>query len=100
MREEREVLEGARDPAPDDLVRRNPEEVVAVEDDAPPFGLVEPRDDVERGRLAGAVRPDQPDDLALLGRERHVVERENAAEAAGQVLDREERHDGPRSYSG
>ena len=48
-------------------------------------GLVEPRDDVERGRLAGAVRPDQADDAALLDIERQVVERDDAREAKADV---------------
>ncbi|CPU67963.1 Uncharacterised protein [Mycobacteroides abscessus] len=33
----------------------------------------EPEQDVERGRLAGAVRAEQPDDAARRGGERHVV---------------------------
>ena len=32
---------------------------------APARGLGDPRDDLQQGRLAGAVVPDQPDDLAL-----------------------------------
>ena len=58
-------------------------------------GPVEPRDHVERRRLAGAVRADQ----ARRSRPRATskdtsVEGEDAAEAAGDVLDREQRHPG------
>ena len=47
---------------------------------------VEPGDHVERGGLAGAVRADQADDLALAHVERDVVQRDDAAEAAREVL--------------
>src|SRR4029078_2832140 len=53
--------------------------------------LVEPRDDVERARLAGTVRPDQARDLAFLDGERDVVEREHAAEPLGDVAQLEKR---------
>ena len=53
---------------------------------------VEPRDHVERRRLAGAVRADQPGDRAFLDVERDVVERDDAAEAQGDVAHREETH--------
>ena len=53
--------------------------------------LVEAGDAVEDGGLAGAVRADQPGDVAALGLERHVVDGEQAAEAHGQMLDRQDR---------
>ena len=93
-REEHDVLERARDAEPDDRCARLAQEVLAVEDDAAGVRLVEARDDVERRRLAGAVRPDQPGDLALVDRERDVVERDDAAEGPGHVLDREDRGHG------
>src|SRR5687768_1976059 len=90
-RPERDVLEGARDPALDDSVHRRAEQIVAVEDDAALVGFVQAGDHVERGRLPGAVGADQADDLAGGDVEGHAVERDDAAEATGDVLDREER---------
>ena len=62
-------------------------------------GRVQARDDVERRRLAGAVRPDQARDLAFLDVERHAVEGDDAAEAQGDVPYLEEGHrsDNPKS---
>src|SRR5436309_1466015 len=42
--------------------------------------------DVERRRLAGAVRPDQADDLALANRKVHVRERNETAEMDGHLF--------------
>jgi hypothetical protein len=90
--EELDVLERARDALTDDRVRCRAEDRLPVELHAPRVRLVEPRDDVERGRLAGAVRPDEARDLAFLDVERHAVEGDDAAEAERDVLDREEGH--------
>ena len=68
------------------------EERLAVELDLARVGLVEARDDVERGRLAGAVRPDQPGDVPLLHVERDAVEGDDASEAKRDVPDGEEGH--------
>ncbi len=43
-------------------------------------------DDVERGRLAAAGRPDQGDELAVLDRERDVVDGDHVAVALDQIL--------------
>ena len=67
--EEDDVLERPRDPDACDLVRRPAQEVDLLEADASGFGAVQPRDDVEQGRLPGAVRPDQACDLPLVDRE-------------------------------
>ena len=53
---------------------------------------IDPRDQVEDGRLAGAVRADQPDDLTLVRVERDVVERDDPAEPPRYVLDRKQCH--------
>src|SRR5207249_11108880 len=42
-------------------------------------------DDAARRRLAGAVRPEERDDLAGLDTERNVIERRGASEGARQV---------------
>src|ERR671931_259288 len=46
---------------------------------------------IEAGRLAGAVRADQREELALGEREAHVVDRLHAAEGLAQVAHLEER---------
>ena len=52
-------------------------------------------DHVEQRGLAGAVRPDDGEDLALGDREAHIVDREQAAEALADALHLEQRaHDG------
>src|SRR5207244_1125732 len=53
------------DPAGRDRVRREARDDVLLEPDLPRVGTEEPGDEVEDGRLAGAVRTDQADDLAL-----------------------------------
>src|SRR5262249_3776640 len=89
--EDVDVLERAGDAAPHDRVRRLAQEALAREDDRARVGLVEAGDQVEERRLAGAVRPDQPDDLAGLDVERHVVDGDDAAETPPYVLEREQR---------
>ena len=80
-------------------VRRRAQQALAVEDDLALVRLVEPRDQVEERRLAGAVRADQADDLALAHVERDVVDRDDPAEPPRHVLDREQRH-GAGLYGG
>src|SRR5438067_5097022 len=92
--EQLDVLEGARDPAADDAVRRRAQQAAPVEDDLAVVRPVEPRDQVEDRRLAGAVRPDQPDDLALTDVERDAVDGNDPAEAPRQLLDRKQGHGG------
>ena len=53
--------------------------------------LVEAGDAVEDGGLAGAVRADDGGDVAAAGLEGEVGDRDEAAEAHGQVLDRQDR---------
>ena len=60
MGAELQVLEGARDAEPDDAVRRLAQQVLPLVADRAPASLLEARDDVERRRLAGAVRADRP----------------------------------------
>ena len=57
----------------------------------PPVERVDAGDDVEDRRLAGAVRADEPEDLARVDVERHVVERGDATEAHRDVVELEER---------
>ena len=92
--EQLDVLERPRDPAPDDVVRRCPQEARAIERDLAVVGAVEPHDQVEDRGLAGAVGPDQPGDLALCHVERDAVDRDDPPEPPRQVLEREQRHGG------
>ena len=63
-----------------------------VEGDATGRGAIEPGDQVEDGGLAGAVGPDQPDDLPLLDPEVQVLDGAQAAEVLGEACRLEERH--------
>jgi hypothetical protein len=87
-----EVLERAGDPAAHDPVCRRAQERLAVQLELSLVGRIQASDDVECGRLAGAVGPDQAGDLALLDLERDPVERDDAPEAQRDVADREQRH--------
>ena len=57
------VLEAATDPARGALVRKQRQDVLALEEHATRDRRDESRDRVEQRGLAGAVRPDEPDDL-------------------------------------
>src|SRR5215472_6600413 len=82
-------LEGADDPAPGHLVCGEPGDVLALVGDLPGGRFECAGDDVEDGRLPGAVRPDQPGDPAEGNLEGRAVDRIDAAELAVQVGDRE-----------
>src|SRR5436190_4905004 len=82
-------LEGAHEPAQRDLVRREAEEALALERDLAGARALDPGDEVDERRLAGAVRSDDATDLAGLDREAHVVRRDEPAEALRQPPGRE-----------
>jgi hypothetical protein len=90
--EQLDVLEGARDAAPGDLVRGHAGDVLVAEDEPPVGGLVDARDEVEDGGLARAVGPDDREHLAHLDLEGHRVDGPDAAEAHPEVVGREEGH--------
>jgi hypothetical protein len=90
--EQLDVLEGARDAPPGDLVRRHARDVLAGEDQPAAGRIVDARDEVEDRRLAGAVGADDREHLPLLDGEAHPVEGLDAAEVDLEVLGREERH--------
>ncbi len=68
-----------------------------VETDLAAVDQVVARHHVEQGRLAAAVGADQPVDLARLHVERHLVERDQAAEAFRDLGGAQRRHRAPRS---
>ena len=57
---------------------------------SPLSGRIQPRNQVEDGRFARAVRPDQADDLARLDAERQVIDDLQAAEMLGYVVEFEQ----------
>src|SRR6516164_207083 len=73
--------------------RRRPRsrDVLAVENDVAARRREEVREQVEAGRLAGAVGPDQRVDRAAPNRETHVIDRDEALELLGQAAGLEDR---------
>ena len=79
--EQGDVLEGAGDAELGDRGSAPARSRPALEDVMRPrIGMVEAADHVEHRRLAGAVGPDDREDLALLGLERDTRDRLHAAE--------------------
>src|SRR5262249_58197080 len=78
------------------LVGPKPHDAAATVDDVAGGGPQIAGDGVERGGLAGAVRADQREHLALAHLEGHVADRDEAAEADLQAGDAEHggAHDG------
>ncbi len=68
------------------------QKVGAVEGDRTLGRFVQPADDVEQRRLAGAVGSDQGADLAFIEAEGETVERLDAPETNPHVLDVQQRH--------
>src|SRR5262249_42891755 len=66
VQEEPQRLERPRDALARDLVRRKPDDRLAVEEDVALVRLVDAGDQVEERRLAGAVRADHAHDLVLV----------------------------------
>ena len=85
------VLEDEAHTVPGDPVGRPAGYVDAVDQDLAGIGLHDAHDELHHGRLAGAVRPDQAEDLARADRQPHLVDRDKAAEALAQSRDLEER---------
>ena len=91
LRKQLAVLEGAREPEPRDRVRLAAGDILAAKADRS-FAVVDAADAVEHAGLAGAVRPDQREQLARLDRKRHAVEHGQPAEAQREAVDRELSH--------
>src|SRR5712691_12591115 len=79
--EEPDVLEGAHHTGTCDSVAATARECFSVEQDPTRGRREDAGDTVEEGRLTGAVRPDQSDDLPLGQLERYAAKRLDAAEA-------------------
>ena len=89
-REEPPPLGRLRDPELHDLVRGPIRDLLALEADRSPPRAVEAVDRAERRRLAGAVRADQRDDLALPDVDRDALERFDRAVVGVDVLELED----------
>src|SRR6266571_5018193 len=89
-REELAALGRLRDPAPHDLVRRRPRDVLVFEEDRASARTVETVDRAERRGLARAVRADQRDDLACTDLQRDPLQRFDRAVERVDVLDVED----------
>ena len=93
LREEGGQLKGAGDAALADPRHREPGHRFAGKPHAALCRLDHPGDQVEQRRFAGAVGADDGAHLAFLDPHRHMVDRDEAAEAAGQLIEFEQRHD-------
>ena len=80
-----DVLERARDAAPDDALRRRLLDPLPLRRDLAAVGGQHAGDQVEHRALAGAVRTDQRDDLGRADVERHVVDGNHAAELLARL---------------
>src|SRR5262249_481919 len=93
VREQADVLEGARDTGDRHFVGRQAGQRLGVEHEAPTVGRVDPRQHVEERGLAGAVWADQAEDFAGRDLERHFAQRLHAAEALADPLGAEAAHE-------
>ena len=66
---------------------RPPPGIDAADLDRAFVGLAQPDDAFDRRRLAGAVRPDEPEDLAVADLEAHAARRFDAAVALLEIAD-------------
>ncbi len=96
--EQRHVLEGAADADFGDPVRRPRQDALAFHQDVARARLVEPAQAIEERGLAGAVRADQAEDLALMHVERHAIQRNDAAEHDADVANRKQRRCFPAPF--
>jgi hypothetical protein len=69
------------------VVDRPQHHLLPADEDAAGVGLVEAAEDLDQGRLAGAVVADQPQHLAPAEAEVHVAQGGDPAEPLGHVLD-------------
>src|SRR5262249_29709988 len=90
--ERRGDLKGAADAEPPDLARLEPHDAAIGETDFTLIGSELPVDHVEAGRLAGAVRSDQGQELACTNVEAGIVDGAHAAERLRQVAHGENAH--------
>src|SRR5262249_27951831 len=90
-REQRVILERPTDAQRGNVVRPEAEDRAAGQEDRALARSIEPADAVEEGRLAGAVRTDQADDLAFADVEGDAIERDDTAETHRDVTNGQQR---------
>src|ERR1700730_3974372 len=90
--EQFDVLEGAGDAEPGDAIGGLLRDVLILEKNPSRGRAVDARDQVEDGTLAGTVRPDDREYLALLHRERDGIDRLQAAEMQREIFGAEIAH--------
>ena len=95
LREDPASLRHVTDPELDGLVCREARDVDAVEPERALGRVVQSRDHPERGRLAGAVRAEQGDDLTLIDRDREIVQGRDGAITDLHACHFEKRHQSP-----
>ena len=86
-RDQREILVDGVDPERARVVDRAEVHLLAVDEDPAGVGPVEPAQDLDQRRLAGAVVADQAEALSLAEAERDVDEGRDGAEALRDALD-------------
>ncbi len=86
MRKHRRNLERANKPEPRDVGRFQRGDVAALIDDAPARRIEELGEQIEAGRFAGAVRPDQGMDRPALDAQINIPDRRKAGEFLRQAL--------------
>src|SRR5919108_1790673 len=98
--EERDVLERPGDAQRGHVGRGQVRAVAAGEADRALVGMVEAADDVEQRGLAGAVGPDDRQELAALDDHAHLVQRQQRAEADADAVHLQQRARGGRPGHG
>ena len=91
VREDPRDLEGTSDAGPGDLVRRRLLDGLALEPNRARVERIDPAGGIQQRGLAGTVRADETDELALRHGERHRVQRLVAAECKAALYDFEYR---------
>jgi len=90
--EDAPVLRHVPDPESADLVGGTPGDLLPVEADGAAGHLDQAHDGLERGRLARAVAPQQPEPLAGIDLEARRLEQRGAGEPEAHIVETEQRH--------
>jgi hypothetical protein len=93
-------LVGACDPASAALERRHPRHLLTLEEDLPPIDANAARDDVEHGGLAGPVRADHSERLALLESQVEAIDGRHGTEPFAHCIQLEDRLHAEAQWSG
>ncbi len=88
--ERADELEGAGDPPPEDLVRRQAGDYLTLEADGPAVGEEGAGDTVEKRSLPGSVGTHHPQDFPAGQGKPHLSKGPEAPEGPGEILDGEE----------